>query len=152
MISSQVPEPGQCKNNSVLTISLFSTLEPMGLNISLSHSSIASFLWSESDAPMSFSPHEVSLNMCIGTVYEFWSPAISIQYPLYYLEAFWTPLDPENLPYQAWLFSRISYWCPKGFSPVTCHLSAHLLTCWFIDELAMLAPPPSAWSGRLQLL
>lgn len=37
-------------------------------------------------------------------------------------------------------------------APVTCHLSPHLLTCWFIDELASQSPPPCEWSVRLQLL
>lgn len=42
---SQIPESGQCRNNSVLGVSSFSTLEPACLNISLWQSDIASFLW-----------------------------------------------------------------------------------------------------------
>lgn len=38
------------------------------------------------------------------------------------------------------------------FALVTCQLSPHLLTCWFIDELASQSPPPSEWSARWLLL
>lgn len=57
------------------------------------------------------------------------------------------PLQQAQLHWQA-PFTDI----PRVSAPVTCHLSPHLLTCWFIDELASQAPPPSEWSVRLRLL
>lgn len=73
--------------------------------------------------------------------------------PFFGYHSFCTASGPEIPPQQAGVHSHIPFIGIRRVSdPVTCHLSSHLLTCWFTDELASQAPPPSEWSVRLQLL